>query len=318
MDEEALKFLLVGLAIATIRARAAERARGEGAAPPELARDDVAMAEAKPGEQPAAEGAVTTADFSRRRLPALGAHVEESALARCVKCLRSEPEWPVLIAKHIECAVRELAQKRVEHSLELSSIALAAIHTLADGGSGALHCDGRTGFTSPHGHATRMACQAIIEACSRHAQAALFVLDACADAAAAIVEALACDLAAGCRLVLDDARARALLACTHLFEALESVLVLLHAEGHHSLAGLQSTQKLLALEQMLRDSELDFRAHFPFIADSVKQCAWLALNGGCCDDSIGARLVAGVDAAPPDDGEGSGVHAAVVAMEKSA
>mmetsp|Transcript_11475 Transcript_11475/g.26882 ORF Transcript_11475/g.26882 Transcript_11475/m.26882 type:complete len:84 (+) Transcript_11475:745-996(+) len=74
---------------------------------------------------------------------------------------------------------------------------------------------------------------------------------------------------------LDDAHARALLASAHIFEALESVTVMLTVQGR-SLADLPSTRKLLALEQRVRDSDLNLRNHFPLVTSSITQCAWSA------------------------------------------
>lgn len=292
MESDNQETLLLGLAIAAIRARRATAVLRDGdgllaekaaTAEPHGAgatARDLAIVATSGHQVPVNDGATTPAEFSLLRLPAL-CDVSESALARCTECVHAESDWPVLVAKHIESAVREVLRKRVMHSVELSSIALAAIHMLVDGCVAQAYCESSTCITSPHGYATRMACQAIIEACGLHVQTAIVVLDACVDAAAGIIEALAHDLSAGRALVLDDSRARAMLASAHLFEALESVTVLLRA--HCSLAGLQSTQKLLTLEQTLRDSDLNFQAHFPLIASSIKQCAWVALNN--CDDA---------------------------------
>jgi hypothetical protein len=278
-----LRAFLVATAVAAVRARSsAPRAAPEGAPlPPDL--DLTPPIAATTDEQVLAEPALAAQQQTSRiifelpgvELPALR-EPSESPLEYCVGRLRTGPDWPVRVAERIDAAVREAARKaECEHSSErLISVMLAVVHALTDG-SGERDMNGHT---TQQGYTSLMACQAIIEACIHHTPTALVALEACVDVAVEIVHSLERDLALGSALVLDDARARALLSSAHIFQALESVTMLLR-KGGEALDGRPSTRKLLALEQAIRDSEFQFDVHFPLIAGSITQCAWIALDG---------------------------------------
>ncbi|KAG8459652.1 hypothetical protein KFE25_001008 [Diacronema lutheri] len=291
-ERERTRIVLIAAAIATIRARAARAAQAVGARCEQLPAPPPALGQAGAsgdgGFSHALGGGVglsgaITASLSRRQLPPL-CDVEESALASCMESLRTEADWPLHVAQRIEHAVREDGRMRHARSLQLSSLALAAVHLLTSGGSAQLYCEPSFGLSSPRGFAARTACQAIIEAFGEHAQVAPIVLDACVEAAAVLVEALEHDFAQGRALVFDGERARARLAMAHVFEAMEGLLVALRTAGLGPLAKLEATRKLVALEQALRDSQLPIGDYCPLVAQSVTQCARVAL----ADDEAGA------------------------------
>eukprot|EP00302_Diacronema_sp_CCMP2436_P014084 CAMPEP_0179859752 /NCGR_PEP_ID=MMETSP0982-20121206/13195_1 /TAXON_ID=483367 /ORGANISM="non described non described, Strain CCMP 2436" /LENGTH=289 /DNA_ID=CAMNT_0021746847 /DNA_START=21 /DNA_END=891 /DNA_ORIENTATION=- len=269
--------VVLGAAIAAIRARATARQRAGSAAPRLKAVPAMLGAQRfapADGKHLVAEGAsIVWFSLPHIALPSL-CEAEESALEQCLACLHGDAgEWAVPVAQHIQNAVREVSRRGLEHSPELTSIALAAVHFLAEGE--AQRCDPRTQVTLPLTYTERMACQAIVEACGSHNPTAHVLLDGLVEVAAALVASLVRELMLGRVPALDDAHARALLASAHIFEALESVTVMLTVQGR-SLADLPSTRKLLALEQRVRDSDLNLRNHFPLVTSSITQCAWSA------------------------------------------
>lgn len=205
-------------------------------------------------------------------LPQLQGERRQSAIELCAKLAAGGGLlWPQQAASHIQAAVSELGAASMHANLHMDSTLLG----VADTAIGCLMAE--LDHTQPMREvlARRMGCQQIVECCAMHSRLADRVSEMLVRSLTLVLTRAESAIlhASGTRLIGDAS----LMACAHVFGALESALVSRGLPA--SSAQPDWIRELVALEQRARNSPAQLRARYPLLTSSLTHCAWVALEG---------------------------------------